>query len=131
MDLVRALRTVRNEVQPLAQKLREAAPETFDGHRDAFAVLLNDCALALVDEAPRPPVASFDALRIRRIDLRDIDGLLDSGRPGERPVIQQLFSAALDVVEDPVLREVIKANQQGVLILQRANRWIRMLVDAV
>lgn len=130
-DLVRALRTVRKEVQPLGQKLREAAPETFEAHRDALAVLLNDCALALVDTEPRPPVASFDAPRIRRIDLRDIDGLLDAGRPGERPVIQQLFKSALDVVEDPVLREVIKANQQGVHILQRANRWIRMLVDAV
>jgi len=131
MDLVRALRIVRDEVQPLAQKLCEAAPGTFDAHRDALAVLLNDCALSLVDEVPRPPVASFDAVRIRRIDLRDIDGLLDAGRPGERPVIQQLFRAALDVVQDPVLREVIKANQQGVHILQRANRWIRMLVDAV
>ncbi|WP_143674358.1 hypothetical protein [Streptomyces sp. HG99] len=131
MDLVRALRTVRNEVQPLAQKLREAAPETFDAHRDALAVLLNDCALSVLDEEPRPPVASLDAVRIRRIDLRDIDGLLDAGRPGERPVIQQLFRAALDVVDDPVLREVITANQQGVHILQRANRWIRMLADAV
>jgi hypothetical protein len=35
------------------------------------------------------------------------------------------------VVDDPVLREVITANQQGVHILQRANHWIRMLVDAV
>lgn len=131
MDLVRALRTLRNEVQPLAQKLRDTAPETFEAHRDALAVLLNDCALALVDTEPRPPVASFDAVRIRRIDLRDIDGLLDAGRPGERPVIQQLFRSALDVVDDPVLREVIKANQQGVHILQRANRWIRLLVDAV
>src|SRR5689334_15102516 len=48
-DLVRALRTVRKEVRPLAQKLREVAPETFEAHRDALAVLLNDCALALVD----------------------------------------------------------------------------------
>ncbi len=131
MDLVRALRTVRDEVQPLAQKLREGAPETFEAHRDALAVLLNDCALAVVDVEPRPPVASFDAVRIRRIDLRDVDALLDAGRPGERPVIQQLFRAALDVVDDPVLREVITANQQGVHILQRANRWIRMLADAV
>ncbi|MGD1225466.1 hypothetical protein AB9Q10_44405 [Streptomyces krungchingensis] len=131
MDLVRALRTVRDEVQPLAQKLREGAPETFEAHRDALAVLLNDCALAVVDVEPRPPVASFDAVRIRRIDLRDVDALLDAGRPGERPVIQQLFRAALDVVDDPVLREVIIANQQGVHILQRANRWIRMLADAV
>ncbi|WP_345658540.1 hypothetical protein [Streptomyces siamensis] len=131
MDLVRALRTVRDEVQPLAQKLREGAPETFETHRDALAVLLNDCALAVVDVEPRPPVASFDAVRIRRIDLRDVDALLDAGRPGERPVIQQLFRAALDVVVDPVLREVITANQQGIHILQRANRWIRMLADAV
>lgn len=131
MDLVGALRTVRKEVQPLAQKLRETAPRTFEAHRDALAVLLNDCALALVDTEPRPPVASFDAVRIRRIDLRDVDGLLDAGRPGERPVIQQLLRSALDVVDDPVLREVIKANQQGVHILQRANHWIRMLVDAV
>ncbi|MHB9854028.1 hypothetical protein ACSYGO_32960 [Streptomyces krungchingensis] len=131
MDFVRALRTVRDEVQPLAQKLREGAPETFEAHRDALAVLLNDCALAVVDVEPRPPVASFDAVRIRRIDLRDVDALLDAGRPGERPVIQQLFRAALDVVDDPVLREVIIANQQGVHILQRANRWIRMLADAV
>ncbi|MHA5051734.1 hypothetical protein [Streptomyces sp. SD15] len=130
-DLVRALRTVRDEVQPLAQKLRETAPEAFEAHRDAVAVLLNECALALVDTEPRPPVPSFDAVRIRRIDLRDIDGLLDAGRPGERPVIQQLFRSALDAVKDPVLREVIKANQQGVHILQRANRWIRMLVDTV
>lgn len=131
MDRVRALRTVRDEVRPPAQKMREAAPETSGAHRDALAVLLNDCALSLVDEAPRPPVASFDAVRIRRIDLRDIDGLLDAGRPGERPVIQQLFRAALDVVEDPVPREVIRANQQGVQILQPAHRWIRILVDAV
>ncbi|MFJ4833117.1 hypothetical protein ACIP79_24890 [Streptomyces sp. NPDC088747] len=130
-DLVRALRTVRDEVRPLAQKLRETAPETFQGHRDAVAVLLNDCALALVDEEPRPPVASFDAPRIRRFDLRDVDALLDAGRPGERPVIQQLFRAALDVVENPVLREVIRANQQNVHILQRANRWMEMLMDAV
>lgn len=127
-DLVGALRTVRKEVRPLAQKLREVAPETFEAHRDALAVLLNDCALALVDTEPRPPVPSFDAVRIRRIDLRDVDGLLDAGRPGERPVIQQLFKSALD---DPVLREVIKANQQGVHILQRANHWIRLLADAV
>ncbi|MCX5561210.1 hypothetical protein [Streptomyces sp. NBC_00038] len=131
MDLVRALRTVRNEVQPLAQKLRETAPDTFEAHRDAVAVLLNDCALAVVDAEPRPPVASFDLPRIRRIDLREIDALLDAGRPGERPVIQQLFRAALDVVKDPVLREVIKANQQSVHILQRANHWIGMLMDAV
>jgi hypothetical protein len=130
-DLVRALRTVRKEVRPLAQKLREVAPETFEAHRDALAVLLNDCALALVDTEPRPPVPSFDAVRIRRIDLRDVDGLLDAGRPGERPVIQQLFKSALDVVDDPVLREVIKANQQGVHILQRANHWIRLLAEAV
>ncbi|MEU9288886.1 hypothetical protein AB0D57_30465 [Streptomyces sp. NPDC048275] len=122
---------MRDEVQPLAQKLRETAPEAFEAHRDAVAVLLNECALALVDAEPRPPVPSFDAVRIRRIDLRDIDGLLDAGRPGERPVIQQLFRSALDAVKDPVLREVIKANQQGVHILQRANRWIQMLVDTV
>ncbi|MCX4457191.1 hypothetical protein OG585_31975 [Streptomyces sp. NBC_01340] len=130
-DPAGALRTVRKEVRPLGQKLREAAPETFAAHRDGLAVLLNDCALALVDTEPRPAVPSFDAVRIRRIDLRDVDGLLDAGRPGERPVIQQLFRGALDVVDDPVLREVIKANQQGVHILQRANHWIRMLVDAV
>jgi hypothetical protein len=130
-DLVRALRTVRNEVLPLADKLRQSAPKTFEAHRDALAVLLNDCALALTDEVPRPPVASFEPVRIRRFDLRDVDALLDAGRPGERPVIQQLFRSALDVVKDPVLREVIKANQQGVHIIQRANRWIMMLVDAV
>ncbi|MCX4407621.1 MULTISPECIES: hypothetical protein [unclassified Streptomyces] len=130
-DPAGALRTVRKEVRPLGQKLREAAPETFEAHRDGLAVLLNDCALALVDTEPRPAIPSFDAVRIRRIDLRDVDGLLDAGRPGERPVIQQLFRGALDVVDDPVLREVIKANQQGVHILQRANHWIRMLVDAV
>jgi hypothetical protein len=130
-DLVRALRTVRDEVRPPAQKLRETAPETFEAHRDALAVLLNECARALVDEVPRPSVATFDAVRIRRIVLRDVDGLLDAGRPGERPVIQQLFRGALDVVKDPVLREVIKANQQGVHILQRANRWTGMLMDAV
>lgn len=118
-------------MRPLAQKLREVAPETFEAHRDALAVLLNDCALALVDTEPRPPVPSFDTVRIRRIDLRDVDGLLDAGRPGERPVIQQLFKSALDMVDDPVLREVIKANQQGVHILQRANHWIRLLADAV
>ncbi|MGP4047199.1 hypothetical protein [Streptomyces sp. 2A115] len=130
-DLVQALRTVRNEVLPLAEKLRQSAPETFESHRDALAVLLNECALALVDEVPKPPVASFDPVRIRRIDLRDVDALLDAGRPGERPVIQQLFRSALEMVEDPVLREVIKANQQGIHILQRANRWIRMLEDVL
>ncbi|MFC8664496.1 MULTISPECIES: hypothetical protein [Streptomyces] len=130
-ELVRALRTVRNEVLPLADKLRQSAPETFEAHRDALAVLLNDCALALVDEEPRPSVASFDPLPVRRIDLRDVDALLDAGRPGERPVIQQLFRGAVGYAKDPVLREVIKANQQGVHILQRANRRIQMLVDAI
>jgi hypothetical protein len=130
-DRVRALRTVRDEVLPLAEKLRLAAPESFDTHRDALAVLLNECALAVVDAEPRPPVAGFDAVRVRRIDPRDVDALLDAGRPGERPVIQQLFRSALDVVRDPVLREVITANQQGVHILQRANRWIRMLTDVM
>lgn len=38
-DLVRALRTVRNEVLPLADRLRQSAPETFEAHRDALAVL--------------------------------------------------------------------------------------------
>jgi len=130
-DLVRALRTVRGEVLPLAEKLRETAPGAYETHRDALAVLLNECALALVDEEPRPPVASFDRLPVRRIDLRDVDSLLDAGRPGQRPVIQQLFRSAVDCAKDPVLREVIKANQQGVHILQRANRWIQMLVDAI
>lgn len=102
-ELVRALRTVRNEVLPLADKLRQSAPETFEAHRDALAVLLNDCA-------PAP---------------------LDAGRPGERPVIQQLFRGAVGYAKDPVLREVIRANQQGVHILQRANRRIQMLVDAI
>ncbi|MEV0221062.1 hypothetical protein [Streptomyces sp. NPDC050704] len=122
---------MRDEVLPLAEKLRQSAPETFGPHRDALAVLLNDCALALVDEAPKPTVASFDPVRARRLDLRDVDTLLDAGRPGERPVIQQLFRGALDAVENPVLREVIKANQQGVHILQRANRRIRMLEDVL
>lgn len=130
-DLVRALRTVRDDVVPLAQKLRETAPDTFERHRDALAVLLNDCALALVDEEPRAPLPGFDPMPIRRIDVRDVDALLDAGRPGERPVIQQLLRGAAEFVNDPVLREVIKANQQGVHILQRANRWIRMLADAV
>lgn len=130
-ELARALRTVRNEVLPLADKLRQNAPETFETHRDALAVLLNDCALALVDEEPRPSMPSFDPLPVRRIDLRDIDSLLDAGRPGERPVIQQLFRSAVETAKDPVLREVIKANQQGVHILQRANRRIQMLVDAI
>ncbi|WP_221354033.1 hypothetical protein [Streptomyces beigongshangae] len=129
-EVVRALRTVRNEVRPLADKLRQSAPRTFEAHRDALAVLLNDCALALLDEEPRPSVASFDPLPVRRMDLRDVDFLLDAGRPGERPVIHQLFGGALEYARDPVLREVIKANQQGVRILQRANRWIRMCVDA-
>ncbi len=129
-ELVRALRTVRDSVRPLADKLSQSAPETFEPHRDALAVLLNDCALALLDEEPRPSVASFGPLTARRIDLRDVDSLLDAGRPGERPVIQQLFRGAVEYAKDPVLREVIKANQQGVHILQRANRWIRMLVDA-
>jgi hypothetical protein len=130
-ELVRALRTVRNEVLPLADKLRQSAPETFETHRDALAVLLNDCALALVDEEPRPSMPSFDPLPVRRIDLRDIDSLLDAGRPGERPEIQQLFRSAVETAKNPVLREVIKANQQGVHILQRANRRIQMLVDAI
>ncbi|WP_151481638.1 hypothetical protein [Streptomyces albicerus] len=122
---------MRNEVLPLADKLRQSAPETFETHRDALAVLLNDCALALVDEEPRPSMPSFDPLPVRRIDLRDIDSLLDAGRPGERPVIQQLFRSAVETAKNPVLREVIKANQQGVHILQRANRRIQMLVDAI
>ncbi|MFS8202093.1 hypothetical protein ACLVWQ_25795 [Streptomyces sp. CWNU-52B] len=129
-ELVRALRTVRDEVRPLAAKLRESAPEAFEPHRDALAVLLNDCALALLDEEPRPTVASFDPLPVRRIDPHAVDSLLDAGRPGERPVIQQLLRGAVEYARDPVLREVIKANQQGVHILQRANHWIRMLVDA-
>jgi len=131
MDTVRALRTVRNDVLPLVETLRGAAPDTFEAHRDALAVLLNDCALAVVDEEPKPPVASFEPIPVRRIDLRDVDALLDAGRPGERPVIQQLFRSAVEFAKDPVLREVIKANQQGVHILQRANHWIRMLVDAM
>ncbi|GAA3779589.1 hypothetical protein ACFS5L_22055 [Streptomyces phyllanthi] len=130
-DRVRALRAARDEVLPLAEKLRIAAPGTFEAHRDALAVLLNDCALAVVDVAPRPPVAPLGAVRARRLDPRDTDALLDAGRPGERPVVQQLFRHALAMVKDPVLREVITANQQGVLILQRANHLIRMLADAV
>ncbi|MET9290588.1 hypothetical protein [Streptomyces sp. NPDC003077] len=130
-QLAPALQTVRNEVWPLAEELREADPRAFDAHRDALAVLLNDCALAVVDEVPRPVLPSFDTPRVRRFDVRDVDALLDAGRPGERPVIGQLFGQALAVVRDPVLREVITANQQGVRILQRANRWIRMLTDAV
>ncbi|MFD7713645.1 hypothetical protein ACFV6E_26950 [Streptomyces sp. NPDC059785] len=122
---------MRDEVLPLAEKLGGSAPDTFRAHRDPLAILLNECALALVDEVPRPPVPSFDVPRARRFDVRDVDSLLDAGRPGERPVIQQLFRSALEVVDDPVLREVITANQQGVLILQRANRWIRILADAV
>ncbi|MGW3495515.1 hypothetical protein [Streptomyces sp. NPDC001020] len=130
-ERVHALRTVRNDVLPLVETARTMAPGVFEAHRDALAVLLNDCALAVVDEEPRPPVASFDPIPVRRIDLRDVDALLDAGRPGERPVIQQLFRSAVEFAQDPVLREVIKANQQGVHILQRANRWIRMLVDAM
>ncbi|GGY86213.1 hypothetical protein [Streptomyces poonensis] len=130
-ERLRALRTVRDDVLPLAGELRRTAPAAFESHRDALAVLLNECALAVVDEEPRPPVAGFGALRVRRIDPRDVDALLDAGRPGERPVIQQLFRSALDVVGDPVLREVITANQQGVHILQRANRWIGLLTDAM
>ncbi|MFJ9583295.1 hypothetical protein [Streptomyces acidicola] len=130
-DRVRALRAVRDEVLPMAEKLRMADPESFETHRDALAVLLNECALAVVDEASRPPVTGFDAVHVRRIDPHDVDALLDAGLPGERPVIQQLFRSALDVVKDPVLREVITANQQGVRILQRANHWIRMLTDAM
>lgn len=38
-ELVRASRTVRNEVLPLADKLRQSAPETFEARRDALAVL--------------------------------------------------------------------------------------------
>ncbi|MPY62476.1 hypothetical protein FNH08_36605 [Streptomyces spongiae] len=130
-DRVRALRAVRDEVLPLAEKLRLADPGAFETHRDALAVLLNECALAVVDTEPRPPVTGFDAVRVRRLDPRDVDALLDAGRPGERPVVPQLFRSALDVVKDPVLREVITANQQGVDILRRANRWIRMLVDVM
>ncbi|MPY50787.1 hypothetical protein [Streptomyces acidicola] len=130
-DRVRALRAVRDEVLPMAEKLRMADPESFETHRDALAVLLNECALAVVDEETRPPVTGFDAVHVRRIDPHDVDALLDAGLPGERPVIQQLFRGALDVVKDPVLREVITANQQGVRILQRANHWIRMLTDAM
>ena len=48
-DPVRASRTVRDEVLPLADKLCQSAPETFETHRDALAVVLNDCALALTD----------------------------------------------------------------------------------
>ncbi|MBA2809355.1 hypothetical protein E0500_018625 [Streptomyces sp. KM273126] len=130
-DRVRALRAVRDEVLPMAEKLRMADPESFETQRDALAVLLNECALAVVDEETRPPVTGFDAVHVRRIDPHDVDALLDAGLPGERPVIQQLFRGALDVVKDPVLREVITANQQGVRILQRANHWIRMLTDAM
>jgi hypothetical protein len=79
----------------------------------------------------RPSMASFDPLPVRRIDLRDVDALVDAGRPGERPVIQQLFRGAVGYAKDPVPREVIKANQQGVHIPQRANRRIQMLVDAI
>lgn len=130
-DLVGALRTVRNEVLPLAEKLRATQPDTLDVHRDELAVLLNDCALAVVDGEPRAPLPTFDPPFVRRIDVRDVDGLLDAGRPGERPVIHQLFRSATQYVKDPVLREVIRANQQGVHILQRANHWISMLTDAV
>jgi hypothetical protein len=130
-DRVRALRAVRDEVLPLAEKLRLADPGAFETHRDALAVLLNECALAVVDAEPRPPVTGFDAVRVRRLDPRDVDALLDAGRPGERPVVPQLFRSALDMVKDPVLREVITANQQGVDILRRANRWIRMLLDVM
>lgn len=130
-DLAGALRTVRNEVLPLAEKLRATQPEALDLHRDELAVLLNDCALAVVDGEPRAPLPTFEPLTVRRIDVRDVDDLLDAGRPGERPVIQQLFRNATEYVKDPVLREVIRGNQQGVHILQRANRWIGMLTDAV
>ncbi|MER6015641.1 hypothetical protein [Streptomyces bluensis] len=130
-DRVRALRAVRDDVLPMAEKLRMADPESFETHRDALAVLLNECALAVVDARTRPPLTGFDAVHVRRIDPRDVDALLDAGRPGERPVIQQLFRCALHVVKDPVLREVITANQQGVRILQRANHWIRMLTDTI
>ena len=130
-ETVHALRTVRNDVLPLAETVRATTPRVFEAHRDALAVLLNDCALAVVDEEPRPRVVSFDAIPVRRIDLSDVDALLDAGRPGERPVIQQLFRSAVEFAQNPVLREVIKANQQGVHILQRANHWIRMLVDAM
>lgn len=130
-DRVRALRAVRDDVLPMAEKLRMADPESFETHRDALAVLLNECALAVVDAATRPPLTGFDAVHVRRIDPRDVDALLGAGRPGERPVIQQLFRCALDVVKDPVLREVITANQQSVRILQRANHWIGMLMDAM
>lgn len=121
---------MRHEVLPLADKLRQSAPETFEAHRDALAVLLNDCAPTLVDEEPRPSVASFDPLPVRRVEPRGIDSLLDAGRTGERPVIQRLFRGAVEYAKDPVLREVIRANQQGVHIRQRANRRIQMLVDA-
>ncbi|WP_320772822.1 hypothetical protein [Streptomyces sp. CRN 30] len=128
-ERVKALRTVRDEVLPLAGELHLISPGLFHPHRDPLAVLLNDCALAVVDEEPRPSVGGFDALRARRLDARDVDALLDAGRPGERPVIHQLFRGALDAAADPVLREVILANQQGVRILQRANKWIGLLTD--
>ncbi|MCT9009695.1 hypothetical protein [Streptomyces rhizosphaerihabitans] len=122
MDRVRVLWTVRDEVRPLARKLRETTPETFAAHRDAPAVLLDDRASPLFDEVSRPPAADSDAPVARRTDLRGADGLLDAGRPGGRPVVRQLCRAALDAVDDPVPREVIRANQQGVHILQRDDR---------
>lgn len=128
-ERTQALRTVRDDVLPLAGELRVAAPGLFHPHRDPLAVLLNECALAVADAEPRPPVEGFDAPRVRRLDARDVDALLDAGRPGERPVIHQLFRSALDAAADPVLREVIVANQQGVRILQRANKWIELLTD--
>ncbi|MEU5344316.1 MULTISPECIES: hypothetical protein [unclassified Streptomyces] len=68
-----------------------------------------------------------------REQLNDTElvAVLDAGRPGERPVIQQLFRDAVGYAKDPVLREVSKANQQGVHIPQRANRRIQLLVDTV
>ncbi len=130
-ELVRALRTVRNEVQPLADKLRQSAPETFEADRDALAVLLNDCAPALVDEGTAAARGLVRSAARPENRVRDIDSLLDAGRPGERPMIQQLFRGAVEYARDPVLREVIRANQQGVHILQRAGRRIQMLVDAI
>ncbi|GAA2279260.1 hypothetical protein GCM10010145_46700 [Streptomyces ruber] len=128
-DRTGTLRTVRGEVLPLAGELRAAAPEAFRRHRDSLAVLLDECPPAVADETPRPAVTGFDGLHVRRLDARDADALPAAGRPGERPVIHHLLHDALDLAADPVLREVSKANQRSIRILQRVNQWIRLLAD--
>lgn len=130
-DLVGALRTVRGEVVPLAEKIAGTDPETLAGQRDSVAVLLNDCALCLMDGVARATPDSFDALTVRRVDPRDIDGLLDAGRPGERPAVPRLFDKALTFAADPVLREVIRGNQLAARILRHVNRRLQTLTDAV